>query len=118
MNNLNYQNMFELSYIFTLMNKILTNESIYNFIIICKEKEYYVKDKYNNLRYINDVNFLQGYYRRFKQLLDTFLLFEKNKNDPISIYLNTLKYNDNNIDINLLHSLQIQYCLDTNYFTS
>ena len=116
MSNLNYQNMFEILYIFNLINTILINEKIYNFVIICKEKEYYVKDKYNNFKYINDVNFLQGYYRRFKQLLNTFLLFEKNKDDPISIYLNTLKYSDNNIDINLLHSLQIQYCLNKDYF--
>ncbi len=116
MSNLNYQNMFEISYILNLINTILLNEKIYNFVIICKEKEYYVKDKYNNFKYINDVNFLQGYYRRFKQLLNTFLLFEKNKDDPISIYLNTLKYSDNNIDINLLHSLQIQYCLNKDYF--
>tara|TARA_B100001175_G_C19140940_1_gene463618 strand:+ start:138 stop:467 length:330 start_codon:yes stop_codon:yes gene_type:complete len=108
--------MFEISYILNLINTILLNEKIYNFVIICKEKEYYVKDKYNNFKYINDVNFLQGYYRRFKQLLNTFLLFEKNKDDPISIYLNTLKYSDNNIDINLLHSLQIQYCLNKDYF--
>ena len=116
MSNLNYQNMFEISYILNLINTILLNEKIYNFVVICKEKEYYVKDKYNNFKYINDVNFLQGYYRRFKQLLNTFLLFEKNKDDPISIYLNTLKYSDNNIDINLLHSLQIQYCLNKDYF--
>ena len=116
MSNLNYQTIFKISYIFDLMNKILVKENIYKFVIICKENEYYIQDKYNDLKYINDMNFLQGYYRRFKQLLDTFLLFEKNKNNPIDIYLNTLKYSDNNIDINLLHSLQIQYCLNKNYF--
>ena len=98
------------------MNKILLKENIYKFVIICKEKKYYIQDNYNDLKYINDVNFLQGYYRRFKQLLNTFILFEKNKNYPINIYLNTLKYSDNCIDINLLHSLQIQYCLDKNIF--
>lgn len=116
MNNLNYQTIFEISYIFNLINKILVKENIYKFVIICKEKKYYVKEKDTTLRYINDVNFLQGYYRRFKQLLDTFILFEKNKNNPIDIYLNTLKYTDSCIDINLLHSLQIQYCLNRNDF--
>ena len=38
MTNLNYQNMFEISYIFNLMNTILINENLYNFVIICKEK--------------------------------------------------------------------------------
>ena len=108
--------MFDIQYIFNLINKILVKENIYKFVIICKEKEYYVKEKNNTLIYINDVNFLQGYYRRFKQLLNTFLLFEKNKNHPLDIYLNTLKYSNSNIDINLLHSLQIQYCLDKSIF--
>ena len=116
MRNLNYQNMFDIQYIFNLINKILVKENIYKFVIICKEKEYYVKEKDNTLKYINDVNFLQGYYRRFKELLDTVLLFEKNKNHPLDIYLNTLKYSDSRIDVNLLHSLQIQYCLDKNIF--
>jgi len=115
-NKLNYQTIFKISYIFNLVNKILVKENIYRFVIICKENDYYIQDKYNDLKYITDVFFLQGYYKRFKQVLDTFLLFEKNKNDPINIYLNTLKYSDNNIDINLLHSLQIQYCLNKDYF--
>ena len=114
--NLNYQLLLEKDYIFSIINQILLEENIYKFKIICKEKKYYVESKYKDLIYINDVNFLQGYYKRFKQLLDTFIVFEHFKNYPVELYLNRLKYKSNNLDMELLYSLQNQYVLDKSYF--
>ena len=115
-NNLNYQSLLEKTYIFSIINQILLEENIYKFKIICKEKKYYIESKYKDLIYINDVNFLQGYYKRFKQLLDTFIVFEHFKNYPVELYLNRLKYKSNNLDMELLYSLQNQYVLDKSYF--
>ena len=116
MNNLNYQSLLDIDYIFKLVNSILVLENIYKFKIICKEKKYYIESKYKDLIYINDVNFLQGYYKRFKQILDTLLVFEYYKNNPLELYLNRLKYTSNNLDMELLYSLQNQYILDKSYF--
>lgn len=117
-NNLNYQTLFKIPYIFNLVNKILVSENLYKFSVIYEEKKFYIKEKNNDLIYINDVNLLHGYYKRFKQLLDTFIIFENLKNDPFNIYLNQLKYNNNNnnLDKDLLQSLQNQYILNKNYF--
>jgi len=116
MNNLNYQSLLDIDYIFKLVNSILVVENVYKFKIICKEKKYYIESKYNDLIYINDVNFLQGYYKRFKQILDTLLVFEHYKNNPLELYLNRLKYTSNNLDMELLYSLQNQFILDSTYF--
>lgn len=118
MTTLNYQTLFKIPYVFNLINKILISENIYKFVVYFQDNKFYIKDKSNNIVYINDVNLLSSYYKRFKQILNTFLLFEDYKNNPFNIYLAQLKYynNNNNLDKDLLQSLQNQYILNKNYF--
>lgn len=118
MTTLNYQTLFKIPYVFNLINKILISENIYKFVVYFQDNKFYIKDKSNNIVYINDVNLLSSYYKRFKQILNTFLLFEDYKNNPFNIYLTQLKYynNNNNLDKDLLQSLQNQYILNKNYF--
>ena len=114
--NYNYQTILSKNYVFKLSNQILEKENYYNYSIIIYADKYYIKCSDNNLIYINDVNLLSSHFRRFKEILDTFICFEKNKYTPVDLYMNNLKYTLLNIDSKLLHSLQLQFALDKNYF--
>ena len=140
---MNYQQVLAISYIFNLMNQLINNPGQHisnninyqeyapapapapahlsndNIEIVKLEHIFYIKDSKNNLLLIQD----NMNNPKVKVLLNTFITFEKNKNNPMNIYLSLRNIknpypNSNSIDYELLKNLQMQYITNKSYFNN
>lgn len=115
---MNYQQVLAIPYVFNLMNQLISTpgEHISNKIEIVKlEDTFYIKDSKQNLSLIQD----NMNNRNVKVLLDTFITFEKNKNNPMKTYLtlrNTRGPSPKMFNLELLKNLQMQYITNKSYF--
>ena len=109
---MNYQQVLSIPYVSSLMNKLINSKNIE---IVKLGDTFYIKDTKQNLSLIQD-NMNNDYIKR---LLYTFIIFEKNKNYPMNIYLilhNMINPSPKIIDFELLKNLQMQYITDKTYF--
>ena len=114
---MNYQQVLAIPYVFNLMNQLINTPGRHisnNIEIVKLENTFYIKDSKQNLSLIQD----NMNNRNVKVLLDTFITFQKNKNNPMNIYLSL--HNERNpyskINYELLKNLQMQYITNKSYF--
>lgn len=134
-----YQNILRLNYVVMLINVLLNenklyntrfnvqskvNRHIYNEVereIIQQNNKFYIKKK-NDLIYI-DENMKKDL--DIKKILNTVIFFEKYKSCPLELYIRRETYikelqnkeqNQDIIDYELLHNLQLQYVTNRSYF--
>ena len=114
---MNYQQILAISYVFNLMNIFINNpnqHSSNNIVIVKLENTFYLQDSKKNL-YLIQENMNNNY--NVKALLDTFIIFEEHKINPMNFYLKLRNINTpNTIDYELLKNLQMQYITNKSYF--
>jgi hypothetical protein len=111
---MNYQQILEIYYVFKLTNLLISNDHIQ---IVKIRDTFYIENSRKHLYVIQENK--DNSYRDIKLLLDTFILFEENKMNPIDSYLKLRdkKYSmPKTIDYELLKTLQMQYITNKSYF--
>jgi len=114
---MNYQQILEISYVFNLMNQLINSPNSHpsnNREIIKLQDTFYIQDSKKNLYLIQDN--MHRSDDKIKVLLDTFVLFEENKLNPMDIYLKLKNNNTLRIEYELLKTLQMQYSINKKYF--
>ena len=107
-----YQEILKLEYV----NKIL--QKITDIKIVKFEEQYYIKEYNQNLFLIKEDSNTKR-YSELRNILCTFIHFEKYKKVPIESYIEISKnkYNHHKqINLELLKQLQFQYIIDKSYF--
>ncbi len=113
---MNYQQVLEILYVFNLMNQLI-NTSSNDREIIKLENTFYIQDSQKNLYLIHENNTDKIIDNsKVKVLLNTFILFEKNKQNPMNIYLKIRNNDRLRIDYELIKNLQMQYITNKSYF--
>lgn len=115
---MNYQQVLSISYVFHIMNILLNpagmNETNHK-KIVKREETFYIQDYKNNL-YLIQENMGRSSHN-VEILLNTFILFEENKNNPLDVFINSRNHlMKPNFDNQLLDQLMIQYATDKTYF--
>ena len=110
---MNNKQVLEILYVFNLMNQLI-NTSSNDREIIKLENTFYIQDSKKNLYLIQDN--MNRSDNKIKVLLDTFLLFEENKQNPMNIYLKIRNNDRLRIDYELIKNLQMQYITNKSYF--
>ncbi len=114
---MNYQQILAIPYVFNLINKLINSPNSHpsnQLEIVTLENIFYIRDSKKNLYLIQDD---MKNTNNIKVLLDTFVLFEENKLNPMDIYLKLKNnYNRLSIDHELLKTLQMQYSINKKYF--
>ena len=115
---MNYQIILKLPWVINLVLSLVNEQPMMHpsnkIKITMHDEKYYIKDSEENLFLIQED--MRNYYR-VKQVLDTCILFEENKEYPINCFTKIQNAVRSKYDYELLKVLQIQYSINKLYFS-